>query len=435
MLKLLLILFFVGLLAFGGYLLQAYDFPITAEFNSYLVETSMARLVIVLVFSFVILYGLVKLLFWLKNSPKRLLSKIRKENEQQGYRDIMNGFSALAAGSPERARKFASKADRALPGQSLVKLLQAQVAVAKNERTEAEGFYKELTLTEEGRFVGFRGLISQSITGNDSVKALKIADDLLRDNPKSEWLNEALIDLTFRTSDWEKLERYLKKAEANKALPKDKLKERFAVFYYLKAKIAQADGRVLDAEWLGERSLKYKPDFLPAGLFMAELYNMAEKYKKAKLLVEKFWPTQTHPRFMRAYETALLNTTGREKAKKVKKLYEKAPDDVESSAFYARILIEEHQSPEARTILSHGLKVRETKALCALMAEIDDRIAWEHRAENATGDKCWYCIVTGARYADWQPYSESGELNTIHWGFPPSTPKTALADNKFLYIG
>ena len=139
----------------------------------------------------------------------------------------------------------------------------------------------------------------------------------------------------------------------------------------------------------------------------------------------------------RNYETVLLNTGYKEKAKKVRKLYERNADDIESIAFYAKVLIDEKQPEAAHELLQRGLNIREAQSLCFLMSKIDDKIAWENRTMQAQEDKIWHCRITNHRYADWQPYSDSGELNTIVWGFPPqgsAAPKTALAHNDFLFI-
>ncbi len=437
MIKLLLTLILVFAIAGIGFFLQRYDFPITAEMQGYYIETSSTRLVMVLVFLFAITYAVLKLFFWFKNSPRRLLSKMRKEHESQGYRNIMRGFSALAAGDAGRARKFAGKSGKALPHEPLVKLLQAQIAVNAGEKEAAAGFYRELTLSEDGKFAGFRGLVSQSMQANEPEKALAIAGELLRDNPKSSWLNEALIDLAFRIPDWDKLERYLKKAEANRSLGKVLLNEKFAIYYHVKAKIALSEGRVEDAKWLGERSLKYKGDFLPPAILLSGVYNDEGNYKKTRKLVAKFWGVAPHPILARNYEHALLNSGIREKAGKVKRLYEKNPDDIESIEFYARVLIDEKQADVARDILQKGLRIRETRGLCILMARIDDKVAWESRGVGALEDKCWHCRVTGARYAEWQVYSDSGEINTIEWGFAEmrlALTKSALAHSDFLSI-
>jgi len=438
MIRLILTLVLVFFIACLGYLLQRHDFAITAEMQGYLVETSAARLAVIAIVFIALTYALLRLVFWLKNSPHRVLQKIRKNNEQQAYRNIMSGFSALAAGDAARARKFADKADRVLPQEALVKLLQAQIAVNSGQGLEAENYYKALTTTEEGKFAGFRGLVAQAMNNNKPERALQIASDLLRDNPKSAWLNEALIDLAFRVSDWDKLERYLKKAEANKALEKAVLKEKFAVYYAVKARLAQAEGRLKDAEWLGERALKYKADFLPAAIILSGLYVEEEEYKKVRKLVARFWAVAPHPQLAKNYELALRNSGIRDKSKRVKRLYEKNPDDIDSIEFYARVLLDEKHKETAYEILQHGLSIRQTRGLCELMAQIDDKVSWLAKAAAAEGNKCWHCRVTNARYAEWQPYSDSGELDTIEWGFPSAsgaTPKSALAHSDFLSIG
>ena len=89
-------------------------------------------------------------------------------------------------------------------------------------------------------------------------------------------------------------------------------------------------------------------------------------------------------------------------------------------------------SDEAKEILLEALKTKETKSLCLLMAQIDDKIAWQNRAENAIADKTWHCRVTGARYPFWQLYSDSGELNTIVYGYLPESAKVAFGSTKYL---
>ena len=115
MVRLILTLILLFAIACIGFLLQRYDFPITAQLPNYLVETSAARLAVILIVIFALFYALMRLVFWLKNSPKRMLSRMLKETEERAYRNIMSGFSALAAGDSSRARKFAGKA----PGASV----------------------------------------------------------------------------------------------------------------------------------------------------------------------------------------------------------------------------------------------------------------------------------------------------------------------------
>ena len=430
MLKLLVIIIFLGLVSIAGSLLYYYDFPINAEFQSYLIETSAARVAIILMFAFITFYALISLLFWLKNSPKRLLAKRRTTKKDDAYSYITRGFSLLASGDASSAQKYADKAQKNLPKQALVNLLKAQIAVYNGNAENVEKYYRLLAENEEGEFLGYRGLISYS---TDINKAAEIGEELLRKNPKSTWAAEALIDLSFKNSAWDKLEKFLKKAEANKAISKNMLRGKFAVFYYMKAKIAAGEVRFEDAEWLAERSLKYNNKFVPAAIFLAELFVRQEKYKKAKKTVEEMWVICPHPVLADSYDDALANL-GESKLKKITKLYEIAAEDIESIVYYAAALIDAGELDQAKAVLEKGLELRTTKKLCNLMSQINDKILWQNKMENAREDKCWYCSLTGARYHNWQAYSDSGKLNTINWGFPPEAPRAFLDKNNFELI-
>jgi hypothetical protein len=108
--------------------------------------------------------------------------------------------------------------------------------------------------------------------------------------------------------------------------------------------------------------------------------------------------------------------------------------DFESVLFYAREIISFGKSEEAKQALLKAAKFRETRNLCSIMAQIDDARLWNARKDVAEDDKCWYCSKTGARYTDWQPYSDSGEFNTIVWGFPPKVNETAPTANNLSVI-
>lgn len=434
MIRLLLVLFFVFLVSVVGTILRNYDFPITAEFQDYLIETSAARLAIVFIILLAILLIIIRFFVWLRNSPKRLFEHMKSKSERQAYKDVMQGFSSLAAGDLARARKYADKASKALPDQALTELLQSQVAALAGEKNKADEYYKLLSNREESSFIGYRGLLSNAISNNQLDKALETADELLRKYPKSVWLNESLIDLGFRTSSWDKLERYLKKSEANKVLSKEELAEKFAIYYYMKAKIAESENRHEDAEWLVERSLKYMPEFTPSAIFQSQLYIKKNEFKKARNVIEDSWKDAPHPLLGSDYEKALQSLGEKSKAKKIRKLYEAAPDDVDSVLVYAKALLDEGDKDEARAVVKQGLNIRETKDLCTLMSEVDDKILWQNRSYTAKEDKCWYCKLTGARYQFWQPYSDSGKLGTIVWDFPPELPRTELANNNFLFL-
>jgi HemY protein len=311
-------------------------------------------------------------------------------------------------------------------------MLAAQAAVVGGKPELAREYYTELAAHEESRFIGFRGLIAEQIANGKIKEATKTAEDLLTSAPKSKWLNGAVIDLAFKLQDWDRLERYLKKAEANKALTKQDLKDKFAVFYFVKATAARKENRFEDALWLVEKSIKYSPDFLPAILLNGSLLLSSGEFKKLKKLVLESWEATPHPDLAVFFERAIADYKPQKQLKLAEELYNKNPADYESVIFYAKALISHGKSADAAELLKKAAGFKTTKSICRLMAQIDDSKAWNNRLDTAEDDKCWYCAKTGARYGTWQIFSDSGEFNTIVWGFAPKLDSTTT--NQFLAV-
>ena len=434
MLRILFIFIFITVAASIGYVLKDYDFYLSGEFLGYYIKISFAFLAVCFLFFLILFYSLLRFLWWVRTSPSRVAAKLHRDKQNKGYKEIMLGFSSLAEGDYARASKHGNTAAKLLPKQPLVTFLQAQSASLGGNSTEAIEYYRQLAETEEGKFVGYRGIIANAIENKQPGEAMRTAEELLKTSPKSKWLNEAIIDLAFRSGDWDKAEKFIRKAEANKAIPKQDLASRFAVFYYIRAKNARNEKRFEDAQWLVEKSMKCKPDFIPAALLYSSLLISAGEFKKAKSHIEDIWKIAPHPQFAADYERAIQEHKPEKRLKLVEGLFDKNPSDYESVIFYAKALAAAGRTAEAKDMLVKAASFRETRSICALMAQIDDSKAWLARKDVAEDDKCWYCSKTGARYQEWQVYSDSGEMNTIIWGFPPKISQSASRANQFELI-
>lgn len=432
--RILSLFIFITIAASAGYVLKDYDFRLGGEFMGYYVEFSAAFLAVCILLFIILFYSLLRFLWWVRTSPSRIAAKLHKDKESKAYKEIMLGFSALAEGDHARASKLGKSATKSMPNQPLALMLQAQAAGQAGEPTEALEYYRRLSETEEGKFVGYRGLIANSIENKMPAEAMKTAEELLKTSPKSRWLNEAVIDLAFRTQSWDKAEKFIRKAEANKAIPKADLAERFAVFYYIRARAARNEKRFEDSEWLTEKALKYKPNFIPAALLYSSLMISSGEFKKAKKHIEDMWKLCPHPNFAADYERAIQEYKPEKRLKLSEDLFESNPSDYESVMLYAKALLAAGKTDEAKEKLVKAASFRETRSLCQLMAQIDDAQLWLSRKDVAEDDKCWYCSKTGARYLEWQVYSDSGEMGTIIWGFPLKVSESANKANRFQLI-
>lgn len=417
MIKIIFTLVFFLFVALGGVWISGNSFPISAVFLDYHIETTAAKLAIFLLISLVLVYSILRLLSWVKNSPSRFASKLQKDKEKQGYRDLMRGFSALASGDMDYAKKLGDRAESALIDQPLVKLLQAQTSVLSNKPYEAEKYYSELTKVEESRIIGYRGLISQAIENRELPRALELAEDLHKLNPSSAWVNESMIDLAMRNEDWEKVERFTLKAKKAGSLTAMESKINLAIVHYFYAR-GHYEKKAYEAAIADLKlALKNNPKFMSATILLAQVLFDAKEHKAALKHIVKAWKVRPHPRLAEIYEQVVSETAPDKKLKKFEKLLKASPNEICSVMSYAHVALKVEETEKAKESILRGLEMRETRKLCLLMSEIEDREKWQARAANAESDKVWYCSQTGSEYPSWQLYSNSGFFNTIIWGY------------------
>jgi HemY protein len=421
MIKLIFTLILFLAIALFGVWVSNNNFPIVANLLDYQIETNAAKLSVATLIAALIMYSVIRLLTWVKNSPTRFAAKLQKDKEKQGYRDLMRGFSALAAGDMTYAKKLADRAESALETQPLVKLLQAQTAVLSNKPFEAEKYYLELTKTDESRILGYRGLIAQAIENHELPRALELSEDLHKLNPSATWVNEAMIDLAMRNQDWDKVEKYTFKARKSGILNRISADINLAIVHYFYAlerfeKIDYA-AAIKDLRL----ALKYNPKFLPAIILLAQALYEERELKVAAKHIEAAWKVRPHPQLANVYEQVITamspELSPEKKLKKFEKLLKINGDDIESIIAYASLAIKLNQESKAAEEIRRGLEIRETKKLCLLMADIEEYSKWQQRAISAESDKVWYCTQAGSEYANWQLYSNSGFFNTIIWGY------------------
>ncbi len=421
MIKIIFTLIFFFFVALFGVWLNNNNFPIVVDLLDYKIETTAAKLLVLVLILLVAVYSVLRFLSWVKNSPRKFASKLQKDKEKQGYRDLMQGFSALAAGDMSHAKKLGERASKALKEEPLVKLLQAQTCVLANKPFEAEVFYKELADNDESRIVGYRGLINQAIENGELPRALELSEDLHKLNPSSEWVNESMIDLAMRNAEWDKVEKYTLKAKKGGALNKQQASINLAITYYSYAREHYAEEDFSAAVADLKKALKHDAQFLPAIILLARALLDGKEFKAAAKHVEASWKKFPHPELAEIYGKVLDETAPDKKLKKFEKLLKSNSGEVESVIAYVREAIAQKNYESARTEIERGLEIRETKKLCYLMAEAQLEGAaqekWKERASAAKSDKVWYCVETGSECKKWHLYSNSGFFNTMIWGY------------------
>jgi|GEM_PF-4965413 len=423
MIKLIIWLAYFLVIAFAGIWLFDNQGHITLQWLGYQIDTSVAFVILSLIFLGFITAILVSLI---RNIFVKLPNKIQQKSAQNklanGHQYLMQGFNALAAGDVKKAKKFADKSAKLLQYNNIINLLKAQIAIVAGNSGEAETYYKALAKNKDTKFLGNKGLISQAIKNDTPNKALEIAEDLLITNQKSDWLNESVIDLALRQEEYNKASKYLAHAKSKRSINKQKYNEYTAVIKYLQAKNALKKQADLEAASLLQESIKHNTKFAPALFELHNLYVKAADKKQLNKFIKTHWASLPNMNFANSY---LQNIEDNKPAKQIKLVSSlvKELDDPFSLWLKAKTYLAANKLDDAKQALNQAMQSFEGAEFCLFMADIEKLQGnvqsvkhWQDRAAFANNKYGWQAQNSGKIYDSWQVFCNVTNIfNDIGW--------------------
>ncbi len=386
---------------------------VSLEWLGYRIDTSVG---VILLTAFV--FGVLAALayrFWglLLRSPRSLFDMFDRNRRRRGYKALTKGMVAVAAGDATEAQRLAHKADALLQEPPLTLLLQAQAAQLQGDENAARRYFEAMLEDKETRFLGLRGLMTQSLKAGDYGTALTYARQARQLRPKTPWLLEILFDLSERAGDFPAAERAVKDWARTNALPAPEAARKRAVLLTEQGRRADAEGRREEALRHVRSAHKLAPDFLPANLLMARLLDETQRRREALRFMEKTWAVQPHPELVRLYRKARPGETAIDRVRSLGRLVEGWRSHEEARLALAEAALEAQLWGEARRYLTMLLEAREgrppSERACWLMARLEENEHgdakkvrdWLMRAGEAAPDPVWVCETCGTMTESW----------------------------------
>ena len=397
-----------------------------------------------LIFAAAIAAILVALLyrFWrsLYRAPGDVGRAVQSGRRRRGYKALTQGMVAVAAGEPDEASRWAKRADTLLDEPPLTMLLSAQAAQLTGDEAAAKRYFTAMLDSDETRFLGLRGLLTQAMRDGDTQAALDYVRQAHALRPRTPWVLTSLFDLSQRCGDLTTAERALKDAARAKALPAAEATRKRAVLLLERAQAAQRGGDTTAAQGLVREAHKLAPDLTPASILLGELLVATGHLRRAEKVLEKAWAAAPHPDLARVYLAARPSGDGIERLKRLGKLTAARSDHPESHLALARAALEAKLWGEARRHLSvaagpDGLDGTPSESVCRLMAELvesedgdaDTARAWLTRAADAPPDPAWVCGSCGAVAPAWSARCGACEaFDGLAWQQPPRVAPKVL---------
>ena len=360
----------------------------------------------------------------------------------RGYEELTRGLMAVAAGDLNAARNYHRQAERHLPDNGSLLLLQAQTAQLEGKEEIAHLKFRQMLERRDVEFVGLRGLLAQAMKTGDFTEALALARRAYRRSPTTPWVLTTLFELLARDKKWDEALPLVDELQAQGLLDGAQAKHKKAVLYHLIAASLRDQDRAGDALTQARKAAKADPGFAPGVALAGELALQAGRRRLALQMLEEGWRTTPHPDVARVYAQADPSESASQRQKRIDtRLAPLNRSHPETLVLQAEVAMQAGDWSTARSRLEAALDAQPTARVYRLFAELERQSGgdqakareWLARATDAEPDRAWVCDDTGEVVPAWQPLAPSGRFDAVNWSAPPKVA-TMVGVDQTTYI-
>ncbi|MEQ1770953.1 MAG: heme biosynthesis HemY N-terminal domain-containing protein [Devosia sp.] len=358
------------------------------------------------------------------NAPAYFARLARDRRRDAGIAALSDGFIALQAGDPGRARVLAREARSNLPRNNAAQLLEARSDLALGDMQAAREHYRALISNKKTAVAALAGLYEQARTQGRTEAALNFAQKAVALAPQTGWAAAAVLEDLTRRGLWDSALTRVSEDVAVSREEKTIKRRRQAVLETALAREAEANDPLgaLDHALI---ALRLVPDFVPAVLIAARVQANRGEARKAMSLLRRVWRATSHPHVATLYANAVQGSSAVDRLKRLRELIDVPPPNRQAAIVLARAAVDAYEWALARNALANYSVADPTQAICLLMAEIEEgqnadqgkAREWLARAVRAPGDPVW--TADGVTAEEWEPVSPvTGELDAFEWRVP-----------------
>lgn len=395
--------------------------------HDYMVETSAAFLVatvFLVVASSLLAY---RVLRFLRHGHRHFRMRQEIRRLQKGHRHVTQGLVALASGEAAEAGRHAVASRKLLGHGPVTQFLQAQAAQLAGDRRTAENIFRAMSTEDEGRAIGYRGLISMALREGKWDEAQRLASQCELARPHMPWLHNVRYELAARRGAWTEAAQALQQSLKAHQIEPRLGRQQQAALCLAEAQSARGAKDTQKALVLAEQAVQHAPDWVPARLELAEAQYEAGHGKLALKTIEKAWAKMPHPDLAALYARMVPEQDKLQILKRVALLGRGNPEDPATLLALAQSAMDANMLGEARRYLAALAAKAPDRQVYRLLAQLEQRekgdraaaSAWLAKAAEAPLEPQWMCESCNGAASVWQPLCpHCGEFNALSWQRP-----------------
>ncbi len=358
---------------------------------------------------------------WIKRDMPLFGSNQVIKRQQRGFKLLNQSLVALSAGDHKLAGRLAGQAEVMLPPQPMVHLIAAEAAQRGGNHKEASKRFAALEETEEGRFLGLRGLLSEARRTGRESEALRLARVAFEENRKSPWVLKTLFALEVAAGNWEAASLALSKVMKEGLIGDDVGKGHQAALAYAEAAEQNLKGDRSAARKGFKKAMGLRKNFSAAVTALARLEFASGDSKKAEKILFDAWAGEPHPSYAKLYKELDAAEAPTGWLTRVRAIVAKNPDHPQSLLLLTDALMDAKEYAAAKPVLerlitSHPTRIALQYKLALVHALGEDPDPVEVALEHASDGAIWQCTDCGYQPRGWAPLCENCDgFDTTEW--------------------
>lgn len=381
---------------------------------------------------------------WLRRDMPFFGSNRVIKRQGRGLKLLNQSLVALSAGDHRLASKLIDQAEVLLPPQPMVHLIAAEAAARAGDHATAAKRYQALEGTDDGRFLGLRGLVGEAQRQGRENEALRLARTAFSENRKSPWVLRTLFSLEVAAGNWAEASAALDKVAREKLMDDSRVRKHRGALAFAEATEANLKGDTLAAKKSFKKVLSYRADFAPATAALAKIELAGGNKKRASKLIEEAWQNLPHPTLARVFKELDAAESAKDWLTRVRALTASKPEHPQSMMLMVDALMDAREYAVAKPLLDKLIKAAPTRAawqyrlaLAHALGEDPDPI--EAALATAEAGEGWRCDACGHAPHAWSPLCPScGSFDTVDWqdmGGTAAPKKSFRAEETIALLG